>query len=86
MNCIPPCSSVHGFPRQENWNGLPFPASGDLPNSETEHTSPESPAGGFFTTESPGKPTVEYYSAVKKNEIKPFSAKYMSGPKDYHIK
>ena len=49
-----------GIPRQENWNGLPFPASGDLPNSGTELKSPESPSGGFFTTESPGKPTVDY--------------------------
>ena len=38
-----------GFPRQEYWNGLPFPALGDLPNPGTE---PESPAlaGGFSTT------------------------------------
>ena len=44
-----------GFPRQEYWNGLPFPSLGDLPNPGTE---PESPAlaGGFFTTESSRKP------------------------------
>ena len=43
-----------GFSRQEYWSGLPFPPPGDLPNSEIE---PESPAlaGGFFTTEPPGK-------------------------------
>ena len=29
-----------GFPRQEYWSGLPFPSSGDLPNPETEFTSP----------------------------------------------
>ena len=42
------------FSRQEYWSGLPFPPPGDLPNSEIE---PESPllAGGFFTTEPPGK-------------------------------
>ena len=25
-------------------------------------------AGGFFTTEPPGKPTMEYYSAIERNE------------------
>ena len=44
-----------GFPRQEYWSGLPFLPPGDLPNSGIK---PESPAlaGGFVTTESPGKP------------------------------
>ena len=45
------------FSRQEYWNGLPFPPSGDLPNPGIERESPASPAlvGGFFTAESPGK-------------------------------
>ena len=47
-----------GFPRQENWSGLPFPPPGDLPDPGMEPVSPVSPAlaGGFFTTELPGKP------------------------------
>ena len=47
-----------GFPRQEYWCGLPFPSPGDLLNPETEPKSPVYPAlaGGFFTTEPPGKP------------------------------
>jgi len=44
-----------GFPRQEYWRGLPFPSSGDLSNPEIEQASPAL-AGGFFTTELPGKP------------------------------
>ena len=44
------------LPRQEYWNGLPFPSPGDLPNPEIEPMSPESAAGGFFTAEQPGKP------------------------------
>ena len=50
-----------GFPRQEYWNGLPFPPPGDLPDPGMEPTSPASPspalAGSFFTTEPLGKHT-----------------------------
>ena len=47
-----------GFPRQENWSGLPFPPPGDLPNPgiKPESLVPPALAGGFFTTEPPGKP------------------------------
>ena len=45
-----------GFPRQEYWNGLPFPSAGDLPDPGIESTSPTLD-GGFFTTKPPGKPT-----------------------------
>ena len=44
-----------GFSRQEYWSGLPFPPPGDLPNPGMELVSPAL-AGGFFTTEPPGKP------------------------------
>ena len=43
-----------GFSRQEYWRGLPFPPPGDLPNPGMESASPAF-AGGFFTTEPPGK-------------------------------
>ena len=43
------------FPRQEYWSGLPFPSPGDLPDSRIDPTS-SALAGGFFTTEPPGKP------------------------------
>ena len=45
-----------GFPRQEYWGGLPFPASWDLPDTRTKTMSPAL-AGGFFATEPSGKPT-----------------------------
>ena len=45
-----------GCPRQEkNGSGLPFPSPGDLPDPGIEPTFPAL-AGGFFTTEPPGKP------------------------------
>ena len=47
------------FSRQELWSGsFPFPSPGDLHNPGIEPTSPVAPAlaGGFFSTELPGKP------------------------------
>ena len=40
------------FPKQEYWNGLPFPSPGGLPNPGIG----SSLAGGFFAPEPPGKP------------------------------
>ena len=47
------------FSRKEYWSGLPFPTSGNLPNSGIEPVSSVSPvcAGEFFSNEPPGKPT-----------------------------
>ena len=44
---------VHGI----FWSGLPLPSSGDLPDPRIKPASPAFPvlAGGFFTTEPPGK-------------------------------
>ena len=36
---------------------MPFPSPGDLPDPVIEPESPEA-AGGFFTTEPPGKPNI----------------------------
>ena len=43
-----------GFPRQAYWSGLPFPPPGDLPDPGIKPMS-LALAGGFFTTELPGK-------------------------------
>ena len=44
------------FSRQEYWVGYPFLSPGDLPDPGTKPASPVL-AGGFFTTEPPGKPS-----------------------------
>ena len=59
--CQAPLCKV--FPRQEYWNGLPFPPPGDFPHPVIETESLASPAfagagAGFFTTEPPGKPCI----------------------------
>jgi len=46
------------FHKQEYWSGLPFPSPGDLPDPGIKPASPAL-VGGFFTTEPPGKPSVE---------------------------
>ena len=47
-----------GFSRQEYWGRLSFPSPGDLPDPGIKPAFPATPAlaGGFFTTEPPGKP------------------------------
>ena len=55
-NCSLPDFSVHGFSREEYRSKLPFRISGDLPDPGINPAS-SSLAGGFFTTEPPGKPT-----------------------------
>ena len=53
-----------GFSRQEYWSGLPCPPPGDLPDPGIEPGSPAL-AGGFFTTELPGKPAFDYPTVLK---------------------
>ena len=50
------------FSRQEYWKELPFPPPGNLPDPGIKPEPPLSSAlaGRFFTTESPGKPTILY--------------------------
>ena len=46
-----------GFSRQERWSGLPFPSPEDFPDSGVQPVS-SALAGGFSTTEPPGKPSL----------------------------
>ena len=52
-----------GFARQEYWSGLPFTSPGDLPYLGIEYWGPAL-AGGFFTTEPPGKSFLFLYLCV----------------------
>ena len=60
--------------KQEYWSGWPFPSPGDLPNPEIEPQSStlqadSLPSDLLYTHTH----TIEYYSAIKKNEILPFA-------------
>ena len=44
MDLAPQAPLSVGFPRQENWSGLPFLPPGDLSNPSIKPTSPEVPA------------------------------------------
>ena len=59
MDCSPPGSSVHGDSQARILEWVAISPPGDLPNPGIELMSPASPAlaGGFFTTEPPGKPS-----------------------------
>ena len=57
-----------GFPRQEYWSGLSLPSSGDVLNQGIKSLSPAL-AGGFFTTQPPGKPST--LQRKKKKTTKP---------------
>ena len=53
-SCSPQAPLSMRFPRQEYWSGLPFPSPRDLLDPGIKPMSPAL-AGGFFTTEPPGK-------------------------------
>ena len=62
--CATPQTVTHqdplsmGFPRQQSWNGLPFPPPGNLPNPGIKPTSSVSPArqADSLPSEPPEKP------------------------------
>ena len=53
-----------GLSQEGCWSGLPFPPPGVLPDPGIEPVSPAAPAlaGGFLTTEQPGKPSISITS------------------------
>ena len=67
-----------GFSRQGYWRGLPCPPPGDRPDSGIEPVSLTSPhwQEDSLPLAPPGK-SMEYYSAIKKNEVMPFATTWM---------
>jgi len=69
-----------GFPRQENWSGLPFPSLGIFPTKDLTYIS--CIAGGSFTTEPLGKPignitvSILQMGKLRQRGIKLFSHSY----------
>ena len=62
-----------GFSRQGDWSGWPCPPLGDLPDPGMEPTSPAL-AGGFFSGEPPGKPTMETCRDKKEQSLDPLDS------------
>ena len=56
---------------QEYWSGLPFSLAGDIPDPGIKPVSPAL-AGGFFTTDSPGR-LYHIYRKKKKNKRKTYA-------------
>ena len=74
--------------RQEYWSGSSFPSAGHLPDPGIELVTPVFPAlaGGFFTTEPPGKPILALGSARKRQKIKaPVPARSIFPHKGAHV-
>ena len=57
VDCSMPVSPAHEILQARRLEGLPFPSPGDLPHPGMVPVSSVL-AGGFFTTEPPGKPAV----------------------------
>ena len=66
VTCQAPLSME--FSRQESWSGLPFPSPGYLPDPGIKPAS-SALAGGFFTTEPPGKLTMNFKRLNMRNFI-----------------
>ena len=67
------------FSRQEYWSGLPFPSPRDLPDPGIKPVSPVL-AGGFFTTEPPGKQLNEGRDTyVRDNSLQIVITDHLSG-------
>ena len=57
------------FPRQEHWNGLPFPSPENHPNPGNESASPPL-LGGYFTAEPQGSPKLLGLKWIKRGLLK----------------
>ena len=80
VDCSLPGSSVHGIlqVRILEWVAMPSSKGSSQPKYQTHIFCIFSSTSGFFITEQLGKPHImEWYSAMKKNEIMPFASIWM---------
>ena len=68
MHCNLSESAVHGISQARTLEWAANSFSRDLPEPGIKPASPAL-AGGFFTTELPGKPTMEYYTTIKRIKL-----------------
>ena len=73
LDCRRPDSSVYGIFQARILKGVASSFSRDLPDPGIKPASPVAPAlaGGFFTTEPPGKPNIQSWYVVKRVGLKP---------------
>ena len=68
MHCNLSESAVHGISQARTLEWAANSFSRDLPEPGIKPASPAL-AGGFFTTKLPGKPTMEYYTTIKRIKL-----------------
>ena len=83
MDCSLPGSAVHGTSQARILEWLPFPSPGDLPNPGIEPVAPAL-AGGFITTEPPGKPQNGMLLSLEKRNLTTYNN--MDGTREYYVK
>ena len=73
LQCSPPGFSVHGFPRQESWSGLPYPSPEYLPNPGIEPTSPALTDSFFLPLSHQRSPHKKIVYKFMNNKVLPYS-------------
>ena len=78
MDCSPPGSSVHGIlqARILEWVAMPSSRGSSQPRNQNFVSCDSCIAGGFFTTEPPGKPvsSVQLSCSVMSDSLQPWTA------------
>ena len=82
MDCSPPGSAVHGISQAKILSELPFLSPEDLPDPGINSASPAF-AGGFFTTDPPGKPKDKITQQLFLRRLSHLQIDFISG--EWHL-